>query len=47
MENMLKEILENYPEEQFLIADGYDNCVIGYDYNGGTIRLIYSVKKNP
>jgi hypothetical protein len=45
MENMLEEILQNYPDEEILIADGYDDCVIGYDYNGGTIRLIYSVKK--
>lgn len=47
MENMLNQIIENYPDEQFLIADGYDDCVIGYDYNNGSspIRLIYSVKK--
>lgn len=44
---MLDRIIENYPDEEFLIADGYDNCIIGYDFGAGTspIRLIYSVKK--
>lgn len=47
MENILKRIIENYPDEQILIADGYDDCVIGYDYGNGmnAIRLIYSVQK--
>jgi hypothetical protein len=46
MENMLNEIIENYPDYEFLIADGYDDCVIGYDIGfGDPIRLIYSVKK--
>ena len=39
--------MENYPDEQFLIADGYDDCIIGYDFGTGmsAIRLIYSVRK--
>ena len=44
--NKLKTIIESYPEYEFLIADGYDDCSIGYDYGmGEPIRLIYSVKK--
>lgn len=43
---MLKEIIGQFPEEEFLVADGFDNCIIGYDYGTGeNIRLIYSVKK--
>lgn len=46
MENMLNEIIETYPDYEFLIADGFDHCIIGYDYGmGEPIRLIYSVKK--
>lgn len=46
---MLDDILEYWdavsPEAEILKADGYDNCVIGFDYSwDGTIRLIYSVK---
>ncbi len=40
---MLKEIIENYYEEEFLIADGFDDAVIGLDE--ATMRLIYSVSK--
>lgn len=43
---MLNEIIETYPDYEFLIADGFDHCIIGYDYGiGDPIRLIYSVKK--
>ena len=43
---MLQEIVDLYPEEEILKCDGYDDCVIGYDYGTGeNIRLIYSVKK--
>jgi hypothetical protein len=32
------------PDVEILKADGYDDCVLGYDYSGdGVIRLIYSV----
>ena len=43
---MLQEIIEMYPDYEFLICYGYDDCIIGYDYGTGeNIRLIYSVKK--
>jgi hypothetical protein len=35
----LDEILDTYPEEQFLKADGFDSAVIGVDPI--TMRLIY------
>ena len=41
--NKLDEIVEMFPEEEILKADGYDDCVIGYDFGIGDIRLIYSV----
>jgi hypothetical protein len=40
---MIEEILENYPEEEFLLADGFDNAIIGVDET--SMRLIYSVSK--
>ncbi len=40
---MLSEILQNYSEEDFLIADGFDDAIIGVDTM--TMRLIYSVSK--
>jgi len=39
----LESILENYPDESFLKADGFDEAVIGVDEN--SMRLIYSVSK--
>jgi len=44
--SMLEEILESYPDEDFLKADGFDNAIIGVaeDFNQ-PIRLIYSVTK--
>lgn len=41
---MLEEILERYPDESFLKADGFDDAVIGVEI-GDPMRLIYSVKK--
>jgi hypothetical protein len=41
--NMLEEILENYPDETFLKADGFDEAIIGLDEKSG--RLIYSTTK--
>jgi hypothetical protein len=35
----LDEILENYPEEEFLKADGFDGAIIGVDPI--SMRLIY------
>lgn len=45
-QSVLNEIMDQYPDYEFLIADGYDHCIIGYDYgDGSNIRLIYSVRK--
>jgi len=41
--NTLKEILERYPDEEFLKADGFDEAVIGVEY--GSLRLTYSIPK--
>jgi hypothetical protein len=43
MNNVLEEIIENYYEEEFLIADGFDDAIIGVDES--SMRLIYSVTK--
>jgi len=40
---MLDKILEWFPEEELLIADGFDNAIIGIDE--ASMRLIYSVSK--
>lgn len=40
---MLQDILDVYPEEDFLRADGFDDAIIGVDDK--TFRLIYSVKR--
>ena len=40
---MLKNIIENYPEEEFLKADGFDDAIIGIEEP--SMRLIYSVSK--
>lgn len=37
----LEEIFERYEDDLFLVADGYDNAVIGVDESG--MKLIYSV----
>lgn len=42
---MLKEILENYGDENFFIADGFDDAVIGYANDFTPFRLVYSVSK--
>ena len=41
--NYLELLIELYPDDEFLIADGFDDAVIGVDY--GSSRLIYSCKK--
>ena len=40
---MLDLILDNYPEESFLKADGFDEAIIGIEEP--SLRLIYSIKK--
>ena len=42
--NMLNEIFDLFEDEQFLIADGLDDAVIGLDES--TMRLIYSTSKS-
>jgi hypothetical protein len=41
--NILEEIIEQYPEESFLKADGFDEAIIGVEDK--TMRLIYSQQK--
>jgi hypothetical protein len=43
MSNILEAIIENYPEDTFLKADGFDDALIGLDES--SMRLIYSVDK--
>ena len=38
---MLQEIIDYYGDEEFLIADGFDDAVIGVEIP--SMRLIYSV----
>jgi hypothetical protein len=40
---MLKNIIEQFEETEFLKADGFDEAVIGFDFNSE--RLIYSISK--
>lgn len=40
---MLENIIENYCEETFLKADGFDDAIIGVEIH--EMRLIYSVSK--
>jgi len=40
---MIDKIIENFPEEEFLKADGFDEAVIGVDTT--SMRLIYSVSR--
>ena len=41
--NVLAQIIEDYPDEYFLKADGFDDAIIGIDQE--SLRLIYSVDK--
>ena len=40
---ILESLIEIYPNEELLIADGFDEAVIGIEEN--TMRIIYSVSK--
>jgi len=42
-DDILKKIVEEYPDEVLLKADGLDKAVIGVDIN--SYRLVYSFKK--
>jgi hypothetical protein len=39
--NKLQQILDNYPDQPFIILDGLDNAVIGVDQNAE--KLVYSI----
>ena len=39
--SMLQDLMETYPDEEFLILDGLDSAIIGVENN--SMRLIYSV----
>jgi hypothetical protein len=43
IKKMLDKILNWFPEDEILIADGFDDAIIGIDEE--TMRLIYSVSK--
>lgn len=40
---MINQIIEQYEDETFLIADGFDEAILGVDET--SMRLIYSVSK--
>lgn len=40
---MLENILEQFPDEEILKADGFDEAIIGIDVN--SMRLVYSISK--
>jgi hypothetical protein len=39
----LEEIIEMFPDEEFLTADGFDDAIVGVEPN--TMRLVYSRDK--
>ena len=41
--NMINKIFEKYPDELFLIANDFDDAIIGFEEN--SLKLIYSVSK--
>ena len=41
--SVLEQIIETYPDDTFLKADGFDSAIIGVDSE--SMRLIYSVIK--
>lgn len=43
IKTMLQKILDEFPEESFLKADGFDDAIIGVEEH--SMRLIYSVSK--
>lgn len=40
---MIQDLIEIYPEETFLKADGFDEAIIGVEES--SMRLVYSVRK--
>lgn len=43
MQTMIERLLYYYPMEELLIADGFDDAIIGID--DSSMRVIYSVDK--
>ena len=43
MQTMIEKLVDWYPEESLLIADGFNDAIIGIDES--SMRVIYSVKK--
>lgn len=41
MATILEQLIDIYPEEEFLKADGYDEAIIGYDMRH--MRLVYDM----
>lgn len=41
--SLLEALMEAHPDTEFLVADGFDDAIIGY--HTSSERLIYSVKK--
>lgn len=41
---MLEALIEAHPETEFLIADGFNDAIIGY--HSSSERLIYSISKS-
>lgn len=39
----LEAVLESYPDEEFIIATGFNNAVLGVDEY--SMRLVYSIEK--
>lgn len=42
-ENLIDSIIERFPDDTFLKADGFDDAIIGVEENSG--KLIYSMSK--
>ena len=41
MQSKLEQILELYPDDTFMIADGFDDAIIGVDYNN--LKIVYDI----
>ena len=41
----INDIIEQFQGIDFLKIDEMDNCILGYDFDGMNVRLIYSVSK--
>lgn len=41
----LQDVIEQYPDEQLLKADGFDEAVIGVTYYKGQLLLVYDTGK--